>query len=256
MILKRFILVIFLGITITASGQSTKEFKRIFLDAEYLYITGFYDEAYSRYKNLLTLDPGNSNILFHCGACCLSIPGNESKAVTYLKEAAPGVKQDFKDGSHKESGAPVMTYFMLGRAYHLNNKFDDAIDNYNLYRETGVDEDPLQLEYARIQIAACHRAAQQSLEAPSYDFQNVLDQFDEDLPSTSNPVVSGDGNLLIFLVDYPNDKKIMMTEREGTVWTRPRVINHELGMVGETYPVSLSFDGKDLYVVHQFYSHL
>ncbi len=56
-------------------------------------MTGFYDEAFNRYKNLLTLDPGNSNILFHCGACCLNIPGNEGQAITYLKEAAPGVTQ-------------------------------------------------------------------------------------------------------------------------------------------------------------------
>ena len=98
-----------------ASGQYTKEFKRIFFDASYLYQTGFYEEAFNRYKNLLTLDPGNSNILFHCGACCLNIPGREADAVTYLKEAGEGVSLEYKENSHKESGAPVMTWFKLGR---------------------------------------------------------------------------------------------------------------------------------------------
>jgi outer membrane protein OmpA-like peptidoglycan-associated protein/tetratricopeptide (TPR) repeat protein len=244
-----------LGASMAVTAQYTKEFKRIYFDAEYLYQTGFFEEAFNRYKNLLTLDPGNSNILFHCGACCLNIPGSEQMAITYLKEAASGVKPAYKERSHKEAGAPVLTYFMLGRAYHLNNEFDKAIEQYGLYLETGVDEDPVQLQYAQLQIDACHRAAKLVGRPPSFEFQSVLDQFDDDLPSCSNPVISGDGNILIFLVDYPSDKKIMMTRRTGQVWSRPRVINSEIGMVGETYPVCLSYDGMDLYLVHQFYSH-
>ena len=44
-------------------------------------------KAFNRYKNLLTLDPGNCNILFHCGACCLNIPGNEEQAITYYNDS-------------------------------------------------------------------------------------------------------------------------------------------------------------------------
>lgn len=244
-----------LGISFAVSGQYTKEFKRIFFEAEYLFQTGFYEEAFNRYKNLLTLDPGNSNILFHCGACCLNIPGNEEQALSYLQEAASGVSLTYKDQSHKEAGAPVLTYFMLGRAYHLNNHFKYAIENYTLYLETDAKQDPLQLAYAELQIEACKRAAEVEFDAPSFEFQSVLDHFDDELPSCNNPVISGDGNILIFLVDYPNDKKIMMTTFNGDLWSRPRVINSEIGMVGETYPVSLSYDGLSLYLAHKFYSH-
>ncbi len=252
---RRLLWIVFLGISVAATGQYTKEFKRIFFDAEYLYQTGFYEEAFNRYKNLLTLDPGNSNILFHCGACCLNIPGNENQAVAYLQEAAPGVTLTYKERSHKEPGAPVLTYFMLGRACHLNNDFDKAVENYTLYRKAAANEDPLQVEYAGLQIEACHRAELMLKDAPSFEFKSVLSHFEEELPSCNNPVISGDGNILIFLVDYPNDKKIMMTSRTGNVWSRPRVINSEIGMVGETYPVSLSYDGLELYLVHRFYSH-
>lgn len=248
-------IILIVVLSVGANGQYTKEFKRIFFDAEYLYQTGFYEEAFNRYKNLLTLDPGNSNILFHCGACCLNIPGSEDQAIIYLQEAVSGVTPDYKERSHKESRAPVITYFMLGKAYHLHNEFNRAIINYGLYLEMGSDKDPLQVEYARVQIEACKRASTMVGKPPSYDFQSVLDQFDDDLPSCNNPVISGNGNILIFLVDYPSDKKIMMTKRTGNVWSRPRVINSEIGMVGETYPVCMSYDGNDLYIVHQFYSH-
>jgi len=255
MMLRRLLLFLLIAASFSVSGQYTKEFKRIYFDATYLYETGFYNEAFSRYKNLLTLDPGNSNILFHCGACCLNIPGNELQAITYLEESVKGVTTAYKDNSHKEPGSPVITHFMLARAYHLNGDFDKAIISYNSYLDTGGDEDPQQLQYARLQIEACLRAALIVDNSPSFEFQSVLDQFDDDLPSCNNPVISGDGNILIFLVDYPNDKKIMMTVRGDKLWSRPRVINSEIGMVGETYPVSLSYDGQELYLVHQFYSH-
>lgn len=252
---KRILLLLFLAVGTVLNGQYTKEFKRIFFDADYLMETGFYEEAFNRYKNLLTLDPGNCNILFHCGACCLKIPGNEEQAINYLKEAAEGVTLSYKEKSHKEPGAPVLTYYMLGQAYHLNYQFSEALMEYTEYLEMGTNQEQLQLEYARMQIEACKRAADIERTNPAFEFQGVLEHFEDDLPSCSNPVISGDGNVLIFLVDYPSDKKIMMTTRTDSLWSRPRVINSEIGMVGETYPVSLSYDGKDLYMGHQFYSH-
>jgi hypothetical protein len=249
---KRIFLLLFVSASMALNGQYTKEFKRIFFDADYLYETEFYEEAFNRYKNLLTLDPGNSNILFHCGACCLQIPGKEAEAITYLKEAVKGVTMSYKEGKHKESGAPVLSYFMLGQAYHLNYMFDEAIENYTKYLEIGENQAPMQLDYTRMQIEACKRASELERSRPSFEFESVLDRFDDDLPSCSNPVISGAGDVLIFLVDYPSDKKIMMSTKTGDRWSRPRVINSEIGMVGETHPASLSYDGKELYLVHHY----
>lgn len=252
---KRIFLFLFISASMGLSGQYTKEFKRIFFDADYLYETGFYEEAFSRYKNLLTLDPGNSNILFRCGASSLQIPGGEAEAITFLKDAAKGVSLSYKEGSHKESDAPVLTYYMLGQAYHQNYMFEEAIENYTKFLEIGENQVPMQLDYTRLQIEACKKASELERERPSFEFQSVLDHFDDDLPSCSNPIVSGAGDVLVFLVDYPSDKKIMMSTKTGDLWSRPRVINSELGMVGETYPASLSYDGKELYLVHHYYSH-
>ena len=252
---RHIMMLLFLTAGVALNGQYTKEFKRIFFDADYLMETGFYEEAYNRFNNLLTLDPGNYNILYHVGTCCLHMPGKEEEAITFLKEAAVGVSPSFKAKSHKEPAAPVITYYLLGQAYHLNYQFKEAIAAYTEYLEMGEDEDELQLEYARMQIEACERASSIAQTHPVFEFQGVLEHFEEDLPSCSHPVISGDGKTLIFLVDYPSDKKIMMTTRTDSIWSRPRVINSEIGMVGETYPVSLSYDGKDLYLMHQYYSH-
>jgi outer membrane protein OmpA-like peptidoglycan-associated protein/tetratricopeptide (TPR) repeat protein len=250
-----FVLLLMLGGSLTASGQYNKEFKRIFFDAQQLYEAGFYEESYNRFSNLLALDPGNSNILFHCGTLCLYIQGKEAEAIPYLEEAVKGVSPDYKPNNHKETSAPVFTYYILGRAYHLNGQYDLAMDYYQTYLAQGEGEDPTQLEYAALQLEAAAKARDQMGMNPSYKFQNLMDFFDDKTHSCSNPVISGDGNLFIYLVDYPSDKKIMMSTRGTDGWSRPRNINKELGMVGETYPVSLSYDGKELYLAHYFYSH-
>ena len=254
-IVRQFLVFILISVTLSLSGQYTKEFKRLFHDASYLLESGFYEEALNRYKNLLILDPGNCNILFHCGVSCLSIQGSELDALTYLKKAVKCATPDYRNNAPDETRSPVLAYFMLGKAYHLNYEFDQAVENYNKYLEYEGDEDELQVDFARLQIDACVRADSLMDQPPAFEFQNVLDHFDEYLPSCSNPVISGDGNTLIFLVDYPADKKIMITKRKGEFWSKPVVINNEIGMVGETYPVSLSYDGKDLYLVHEYYSH-
>lgn len=248
-------MLLILGSFFPATGQYNKEFKRIFFDAQQLYETGFYQESYNRFSNLLALDPENSNILFHCGALCLFIQGKETEAIPYLEEAVKGVSDSYKPNNFKETRAPVYTYYMLGRAYHLNNQFDMAMDYYQTYLALGEDEDPGQLQYAELQLSAAQIARERLGMRPSYRFQNLMEFFDDETHSCSNPVISGDGNLFIYMVDYPSDKKIMMSTRDAEGWTRPRNINQELGMVGETYPVSLSYDGKELYLAHYFYSH-
>lgn len=248
-------MLLFMGLALAANGQYNKEFRRIFSDAQNLYESGFYEESFNRFSNLLALDPDNSNILFHCGALCLYIQGKEADAIPYLEQALNGVSASYKPNSFKETSAPVMTYYMLGRAYHLNKQYKKAIENYRTYLVRGEDEDEDQLRYAELQIEACERAEQLAGQDPSFRFQNLMDFLQDETHSCSNPVISGDGNLLIYLVDYPSDKKIMMSTRDSRGWTRPRNINQELGMVGETYPVSLSYDGKELYLAHYFYSH-
>ena len=248
-------MLLILGSVLPATGQYNKEFKRIFFDAQQLYETGFYQESYNRFSNLLALDPGNSNILFHCGALCLYIQGKEAEAIPFLEEAVRGVSDSYKPNNFKETRAPVFAYYMLGRAYHLNNQYDRAIENYKVYLVEGENEDPVQLEYAELQLNAAQIAKERMGMAPSFRFQNLMEFFDDETHSCSNPVISGDGGLFIYLVDYPSDKKIMMSTRDGDGWKRPRNINQELGMVGETYPVSLSYDGKELYLAHYFYSH-
>ena len=95
------------------SGQYTKEFKRIYFDASYLFETGFYEEALKRYNNLLALDPGNCNILFHCGVCCLNIQGSELEALTHLEKAVKCATKDYRDNAPDETRSPVLTYYML-----------------------------------------------------------------------------------------------------------------------------------------------
>ncbi len=128
-IVRSFFVFLLISVTLSLSGQYTKEFKRLFHDASYLLESGFYEEALNRYKNLLTLDPGNCNLLFQCGVCCLNIQGSELEALTYLKKSVKCATPDYRNNSPEETRSPILTYFMLGKAYHLNYEFDQAVEN-------------------------------------------------------------------------------------------------------------------------------
>ena len=59
----------------SAFPQDKSEFKKIFLDGEYLMMTEEYREALVYYDELLKLDPENANLHFLTGACYLSLYG-------------------------------------------------------------------------------------------------------------------------------------------------------------------------------------
>ena len=66
---RKLVSFVFLASLINVYGQDSKSFKRIFMDAEYHFITENYLTAHSYYEDLLILDPDNSNLHYLSGYC-------------------------------------------------------------------------------------------------------------------------------------------------------------------------------------------
>jgi hypothetical protein len=79
-----------------------------------------YYNAYDSYKELYPLDSLHPEINHGMGVCYLNFRGREDKALRHLESAR-------KNGM-------VETSFYLGRAYHLAERFNDAINEYQYYR--------------------------------------------------------------------------------------------------------------------------
>jgi len=252
MIIKKLIPILFISFMINVNAQLDKNAKAIFLEADYNYLIQDYQKALNLFENLLSSDPENSNLNFFCGNCCLKIRGSHPKAISYLKIAVQDVSTSYKSGSYKEHHAPVEAYLQLARAFHINSEFSNAIDTYEIYRDRTDLKKLSEIEFVNRQIQSCELAMGMIAYPMKVSFQNVLK--DDGLKySRSNPVVSGNDSIMIYLTENPLNKSIMITTRQNDEWSKPRVINRQLGITGNFYPVSLSYDGSEMYLVQKDY---
>ncbi len=117
---------IFLLVTLRkAEGQNVfsseddlkKQANKLFDDEEFA-------KAYPLFSQLLSLYPKDAQYNYKFGTCLLYSAGDKEKAIPYIDYAAKRQNQDVD----KE------VFFYLGKAYHLNYRFEDAIRMYKKYQ--------------------------------------------------------------------------------------------------------------------------
>jgi hypothetical protein len=90
----------------------------------------FEDEDYANgfrlYSQLVSNYPKDAEYNYRLGVCMLYADPDKKKPIPYLRFAVQNIKDAEKEA-----------YFYLGKAYHLNFRFDDAIQYYNLYKQNG-----------------------------------------------------------------------------------------------------------------------
>jgi len=82
---------------------------------------GNFIEAYPLYSQLLSLYPRDPNYNYRFGACMLFTKADKNKAAEYLEFSVK--QQDVDD----------LAFYYLGRAFHLNYKFTDAVRAYKKF---------------------------------------------------------------------------------------------------------------------------
>lgn len=80
-------------------------------------------DAYPLYSQLLSLYPTNPNYKYRFGACMLYAGANKKAAIKYIQYAL------------KQPSVENLAYYYMGRAFHLNYRFDEAISNYEKFGE-------------------------------------------------------------------------------------------------------------------------
>jgi tetratricopeptide (TPR) repeat protein len=99
---------------------SEKELRK---QAENFFKDDDYAAALPLYSQLLSLYPKDPNFNYKYGVCLLYAKENKEKPLPYLTFALG--KEDVDDD----------LYYHLGKAYHLNYRFDDAIAQYNVFKQ-------------------------------------------------------------------------------------------------------------------------
>ncbi len=109
-----------------AFGQTLAEKKA---KADELFKNMEWREAESLYASIIADDPKNHDLNFRYGACLLNGSKNKEEAIRRLRYAVTG------------PGIDSRAYYYLGRAYHLNYQFNEAIKQYLKFREVATAQD-------------------------------------------------------------------------------------------------------------------
>jgi tetratricopeptide (TPR) repeat protein len=231
-------------------GQSRQDAREIFEDGLFFFNRGDYKEAAFNFRRLADQFPDQSNYQFKLGECYMNIPGSECLAVPCFESAVRNTvpKQKYDRKAFEETDAPLHAWFYLGNVYRICNRLSDALRAYSTFVNSPYYEGNYNLAIVENEIKSCERA--KIIEDNPIDMtEQVLDTMVNTEAAELHPVLSADGNTLVFVRRLKFYDAILQTERKNGKWGTPVNLNPQVGSDGEFYPACLSPDGKDLYLI-------
>lgn len=198
-----------------------KEADRLFEDDEFT-------KAYKLYAQLVSNFPKDPEYNYRLGVCMIYSEPDKKRCIPYLKLAANNPKD-----------APKDVNFYLGKAYHINYLFDEAIKYYTEYKKTGSAAQQKKLQVDR-EIKACNYGKHLLSNLSDLVVQNKK-QLNEADYFRSYDLKSMGGKLLVKPEEFrtPTDKK----KKEKSVMFLPKGSN----VVYFSSYGDNTVNGKDLY---------
>jgi tetratricopeptide (TPR) repeat protein len=247
----RLLRLIFLIFPAIASAQTSQEVRLMFSQAEAYYLYGDFELANPLYLTIAAYEPDNYNILYKIGECYLNIPDEKSKAIEFLEKAVKNSNYDAKSDVLKEKRAPLDSYFLLGKAYMVNNQLEKAIATFQTFEklvgETKQKGGMQNAEFIKQQILACNNAI--TLEAAPIQLSKTKLPPDFSMGSIDdNPAVSFDGNTIAYTERRGVSNAIYFSKKERGRWQPPIEITNEINAGEDCSTCSLNNDGTELFL--------
>ncbi len=124
-----------------SQSSSMEETKK---EAAKLFEAEEYGKAYKLYSQLVANFPKDPEYNFKLGVCMIYAEPDKKKCLPYFQFASKNANEETKDVS-----------FFLGKAYHINYLFDEAIKNYNAFKSNASSAKQKKLGVDR-EIKACN----------------------------------------------------------------------------------------------------
>ncbi|TND02413.1 MAG: ompA [Bacteroidetes bacterium] len=220
--------------------------------AEQLFEDGSFLLALPHYRSLESQYGDNPYLKYKVGICLLYKSDEVDKALEYLQ----AVKQ-------KNAKAADIDFY-VARAFHMNEKYDDALASLNLY-VLNKKISPEQKEQAEHYIEYCNNAKEISATPIDVKITNIGDPVNTE-SSEYVPVITSDESLMLFtyvgeesrggLQRLPGEpdslgfyfEDIYLTEKKDGRWTQPVALDTGINSVGHDACIAISNDGQTLIV--------
>lgn len=233
-------------LSISASGQKKREIKEKFYEAEMNVLYEEYNEALPGYLDLLKIFPENDNYRYRIGQCYLNTPGQKDKAIEYLEKAILNTDEKYKEGSFRETQAPVDAYYFLANAYRVNKQLDKALETYSIFKGL-LNPKVYNSDVVDKQMESCLNAKKLQQNPLFLKYSNLGEPVNTRF-SDYNPVVSGDDTKMVFTRALQFFDGVFFSEKVNGTWSNPIDLTFQLGVDEDLYPCALSWDGTTLYL--------
>lgn len=219
--------------------------------AELLFDDKNYNDALPLYAELQEKFSDEPILNYKLGVCYLFNEEGWEKAESFLEKVDP---EKFKD---------EYLYFYLGRAYHLNYKFDEAVKHFNTFIEGKVSEQDKDL--AKLYLNYCINGKEYLAAPVQAEIVNIGSPV-----NTKNseyvPVISSDEGVLIYtyvgerstggrqnVLNQPDPageyyEDVFISYRIDGKWLEPENIGENINTRGHDAAIALSNDGQKLFV--------
>ncbi|MDX1902589.1 MAG: OmpA family protein, partial [Thermonemataceae bacterium] len=200
---------------------------------------GDFQKALGLYLPIAKKQPQNSVVQYKVGVCYLKSKDalEQLKAFSYLENAKKHLSQE----------TPKRLYHYLGRSYHLQQKFDEALAHYELFKKEAPANDKFQAENQRA-IELSNNAKIIIANPIKMPIQNLGKPINTENAEFA-PIISADESLLAytFVSNKTGAKEqIFAAQKKNYEWTSTNPINFKpeknVGTIG------LSPDGQKMLI--------
>lgn len=233
----------------------SKEDKQKLDVAENFYNEQSYLRALPLFEELAKSYPSDVFFQYREGICMLYKSDEKEKSINILL----GVQKARPDARDID--------FYLGRAYHLNYRFDDAIASFNKYLATNPDINQRLLAQRYIENSKNGRAfVELKVKCDIQNIGNVINSENQEYV----PVISSDESVLIYTYTGPKSTGGLMNDdfqpdpngyyyedvfishrsADGKSWLPPESIGPNINTINHDADIAISADGQKLFIFH------
>jgi outer membrane protein OmpA-like peptidoglycan-associated protein len=230
-----FILFVLIGITMSGVCQSVKD---LMAAGDKFYSKKNYASAIKSYTDALAINPDEAAINFKLGLAYL-YSDTKSKSATFIDKAYrlnPAVN-------------PKIDYY-LGIAFQNTNEIKKAIQHFEDFKKSN----PNVASIANAKIAECLIADSLAEHELNVVIENLGPVVNSKFTDHS-PILSADGNILIFTSNRPDDptapesfEDVYVTDKYTGEWSAPKKISKNINTKFNDAAASLSPNGKTLFL--------
>jgi outer membrane protein OmpA-like peptidoglycan-associated protein len=258
--MKKIVSVVILFILCNKAFPQKGDYLKAFTEGNFLFLEKNYDMALESYKQAYAIDSTNANINYKVGACYMNLPSKKKKAMPYMEKAITNVNKNYHEDEAGEKAAPRDAYYYYGKALHLSGRFEEAILQFEKYKQFIGGHDRERWQEVLRQIETCRNAELLTRNPENIIIKNLGDSINT-MYADYGPVINADESVLMYTSRRPGstggergpdnsyyDDIYMSKRRPDGGWAYPTNFLPGLNTNSNEATIGLSADGQKLYI--------